>query len=462
MAQPTPAPPAVDQATAEKLYAEQYQQYALQYQAWAAANPGYQPPPPGTTPPGAPADYSAYYAHYQQQQPPPPGTAAPEAQQQLTPEEQYAQQYAAYYAQYGYPVSSAHAPGAAAPAYADYYSYPHNSTAAPAYSYPGFPPAAAPVSAAPPQQQQQPQYQQQAGSAPLLTHYPSYSHPQAQSHPSSSYSSAASAPTGGTYTNGNNSNNAPYNQASRTPQPPPANQNYYGRNSAPQPAPQRKPAFDYQAFQRQKHQEAEQQKASRLSEEPRQIQQKLQEIHLEENEMKSKNEKPAYLSVKSKKAKPLTTNVLESKAPVETSTPAGSGWPQSLKDYVQRVFETIADADRDDAQNELKALVSKLHAQGRLWETDWDLMPIPSKYKRKKRGHVNSSPEPPTMGEEERRRREKRMRRFEDQLVEKPVVKKPVAPVQEPVYNSDVIDWDMHTIVGTCTKLEKNYLRLTS
>lgn len=31
-----------------------------------------------------------------------------------------------------------------------------------------------------------------------------------------------------------------------------------------------------------------------------------------------------------------------------------------------------------------------------------------------------------------------------------------------PVFNSDVIDWDEYTIVGTSTQLEKNYLRLTS
>jgi len=55
------------------------------------------------------------------------------------------------------------------------------------------------------------------------------------------------------------------------------------------------------------------------------------------------------------------------------------------------------------------------------------------------------------------------MRRFEDQLEDKPRVKKPVrVQYAPPVFNSDVIDWDEYTIVGTSTKLEKNYLRLTS
>jgi len=75
---------------------------------------------------------------------------------------------------------------------------------------------------------------------------------------------------------------------------------------------------------------------------------------------------------------------------------------------------------------------------------------------------MSDSPELETMGSEERARREKRMRRFEDQLQDKPPMKKPARVPVAPVFNSDVIDWDEYTIVGTSTKLEKNYLRLTS
>lgn len=65
-----------------------------------------------------------------------------------------------------------------------------------------------------------------------------------------------------------------------------------------------------------------------------------------------------------------------------------------------------------------------------------------------------------TLGAAERARREKRMRRFEP---DEPVVKaSPRIQYTPPVYNADVIDWDEYTIVGTCTKLEKGYLRLTS
>ncbi|KAG0351087.1 hypothetical protein BG005_009420 [Podila minutissima] len=383
----------------------------------AAANPGYQHAAEGAAP-----DYTAYYQQYQQQ-PPAPGTQ-PQTQ---TPEE-YAQQqqYAAYYAQYGYPAASA--PAAPTTAYPDYYSAYSGATStpapAPAYPYPGYPASSAPA---------------QPSGAASLTHY---AYPP-QSHPSNPYSAPSTGYQGG---------NPPYNK----PHALASNSNGYYNNhkaSTTNGAP-RKPAFDYQAFQKQKQLEAEQK--SRQTEESRQIQHQLQDISLEDQGMKTRTVKPAYHSVKTK-ATPSSSNVFEPK----TETPAGSGWPQSLKDYVQRVFETIADSDRDLAQSELKAMVSKKHAEGKLWETDWDLMAVPAKYKRKtKRQRQSSSPEPVHIPDSEKLRREKRMKRFEDQ--HKPVVKAPVVKQEPPVYNADVIDWDKHTIVGTSTKLEKSYLRLTS
>lgn len=176
----------------------------------------------------------------------------------------------------------------------------------------------------------------------------------------------------------------------------------------------------------------------------------------------AKLDKPAYMSVKSKKVKPLTTNVLETKEAQPSPKKGKEEWPQSLKDYVQRVFATVAEEDHAQAQEELKNLVGKYHAENKLWDVDWENMSIPEKYRRKRSYRESPSPElDDTLGAAERARREKRMRRFEN---DKPdVVKKP-ARVQytPPVNNTDVIDWDEYTIVGTCTKLEKNYLRLTS
>lgn len=481
MANPTQSDPAADQAAAA-LYAEQYHQYTQQvqaYQTWLAANPGYQPP--GTTAPAsstAAPDYSAYYQQYGAQ----PATAAhtqAQPQQALTSEE-YAQQYAAYYAPYNaaQPNSSSAPPSIGAPApaaapynghaaYQDYYAQQGHQP----YSYP---PSAAPGAQA--HQHQYPGYQtsapgtQQAPAAPsALTAYPYSSH---QQQPPSSYSSSYSN-QGHPGQNGNYSK--PYNAQ--------ANSSHTGYQSGYQGKqhwngkPNNHQPFDNQAFQKQKHLEAEQrQKRAREEQDKVHIQQKLHNTTLNDNGYSGQNgtnmpklahEKPAYLSVKSKKTKPLTTNALETK---ESSGVASNseGWPQSLKDYVQRVFETIADEERDVAQKDLRDMVSKHHSDGTLWNIEWEKMTVPNKYKTKKDKEkkrasrkMSNSPEPKTAGEEETRRREKRQRRFEDSRSDT-VPKKSKPVYTAPVFNSDVIDWDEYTIVGTSTQLEKNYLRLTS
>ncbi|KAG9322914.1 hypothetical protein KVV02_003441 [Mortierella alpina] len=410
---------------AAALYAKQYQQYAQEYQAWLAANPGYQqPPPPGVAPPPTAApDYSAYYQQYQQPQPQP-------QPQPLTPEQQYAQQYAAYYAQYGYAVPPSSPASAPAPLAA-----PATPAAAPglaSYSHPGY----------------QAYYPQQSQPQP----HPSYQHPVYQ----------------------------PTAQATQPPPqaPGPALTSYpYTYQAQPRPPPQQPSSYSV-------HQErasAVEPQTNKVDQERQYIQHRLQETHLngsgpstgENSVTQTRAEKPAYLSVKSKKVKPLTTNVLESRGPQSPAAVPKENWPDSLKAYVQRVFETVDDVDRDAAQAELKSLVARHLSNGTLWEVDWDKTPVSSKYAKKKGANgTNGSSEkrsrsPPaqdlTMGAEERERREKRMRRFEDQLSDKPPVKKPLrVEYALPVNNGDVIDWDKYTIVGTSKALEKNYLRLTS
>ncbi|KAG0374484.1 hypothetical protein BGX24_010337 [Mortierella sp. AD032] len=483
MANPTQSDPSAEQAAA--LYAEQYQQYTQQYQAyqaWLAANPGYQPPAqasPAPSPTTAAPDYSAYYQQYGNQ----PATAAPaqsQQPQQAQSAEEYAQQYAAYYAQLGYAVPASSAPpatgaptAAAAPynghtVYQDYYAQQGHQP----YSYPASGPAQAPHHQYPGYQNSAPGTQSAPAAPSALTAYP-YSFHQQQPHSaysSPSYSNQGPPGQNGNYSKpypGQNSSHSGYQSGYQ------GKQNWHNKPNHQQP-------FDNQAFQKQKHLEAEQrQKRAREEQDKVHIQQKLHTTTLNDegytgtngaNMSKIALEKPAYLSVKSKKVKPLTTNALEIKdASGTVGNGSGSeGWPQSLKDYVQRVFETIADEDRDVAQKELRDLVSKYHVEGTLWDIEWDKMVVPKKYKTKKDKEkekasrkLSESPEPTTAGEEERRRREKRMRRFED---DKPqVVTKRTKPVYTaPVFNSDVIDWDEYTIVGSSTQLEKSYLRLTS
>ncbi|KAI1316751.1 hypothetical protein EDD11_009489, partial [Mortierella claussenii] len=235
--------------------------------------------------------------------------------------------------------------------------------------------------------------------------------------------------------------------------------------SGPPSSHQGKSVFDYQAFQKQKHLEAEERRRKFQEEQERQnhIQKRLNETTLNEpvsGMAKSEVEKPAYLSVKSKKVKPLTTNILESKDPEPSPTLSKENWPQSLKNYVVRFFNTVAVEDQDAAQEDLRAMVAKFHAEGKLFKVDWDSMEVPSKYRKK--SARKESPEHLTLGAEERARREKRARRFEeDSSANQPVSRKQRVEYAVPFNNGDVIDLNMHTIVGTSTKLEKNYRRLT-
>ncbi|KAF9098508.1 hypothetical protein BGX23_006107 [Mortierella sp. AD031] len=472
MANPAQSDPSTDQAAAAAaaLYAEQVQQYNQQYQAyqaWHAANPGYQQAPASSAPPSSTTpDYSAYYQQYGAQSASAPVQAQP---QQAATQEEYARQYAAYYAQLGYnvqassssapPTSTGAPPATSAPynahaAYQDYYAQQGHQP----YAYPG---------SASGYQTSAPGTQPAPAAAPALTAYPYSSHQQQSQPPySTSYSSLAHPGQNGAY------NKSYPGQASSSHSG--YQSGYQGKqNSYAKPANQ---PFDNKAFQKQKHLEAEQQRKYREEQDKAQIQQKLHDTSLNGNNHTGANgtsmsklahEKPAYLSVKSKKTKPLTSNVLETKDNngAGSSSNNSESWPQSLKDYVQRVFETIADEDRDVAQAELRDLVSKYHSQGTLWDIEWEKMTVPKKYKTKKQSRkLSESPEPEkplTAGDEERRRREKRMRRFEDVKSES-VVKRPKPVYVAPVFNADVIDWDEYTIVGTSTKLEKNYLRLTS
>ncbi|KAJ3087992.1 hypothetical protein HK102_009813, partial [Quaeritorhiza haematococci] len=218
----------------------------------------------------------------------------------------------------------------------------------------------------------------------------------------------------------------------------------------------------------------------------------------------------------------------------------GESWPESLKNYVTRVFDNCPPERRDAVEKQLKELIVTTNAKKAMWSTDWDSMPLPAlcqagggasrspsppltNKKRKKLhklapkfqpvsltsssapnstngtpaesensdndndGGNSSSYSTPTFArpyspsstsnlpQEELERREKRAKRFSSTPAD---LAREAREAREKAWrnkkakeealargaegNKDVIDWDVHTIVGTCMKLEKNYLRLTS
>ncbi|KAJ3216795.1 hypothetical protein HDU67_008972 [Dinochytrium kinnereticum] len=231
----------------------------------------------------------------------------------------------------------------------------------------------------------------------------------------------------------------------------------------------------------------------------------------------SKN-KPAYISVKSTVAAPVFSEPAEEKK--EEKAKSGA-WPDPLKNYVTKVFASCSMSNRDAVERQLKELIGTVSAKDALYSTDWDKMPLPSLCEQKppttaspktptvktlsiseksqlqvKRKRIGSpvvedrwannrntagvdvdeddslSHLPPHLRREEIERREARSRRFKEaEEEEKAKMKlrkkegkraKMMALAAGADGNPDVIDWDEHTIVGVCMKLEKSYLRLTS
>jgi len=185
--------------------------------------------------------------------------------------------------------------------------------------------------------------------------------------------------------------------------------------------------------------------------------------------------------------------------PNAAATPNDQEWPQSLKDYVTRVFSETPAEQHDTAAQWLRNLVQSATRNGSLWSIDWSGRSLPkldnpalyktssssslqmdSLFEGKRKRNVDEMTESrkskssfvPLLGDEERRKREKRARRFEEEAAAVHSKKSESESMQrknltqrkmiEVTGDPNVIDWDEHTIVGTSTQLEKPYLRLTS
>ena len=141
-------------------------------------------------------------------------------------------------------------------------------------------------------------------------------------------------------------------------------------------------------------------------------------------------------------------------------------WPQALRELVGRAFGQCTDAHRGAVSAELKRLIFQAVQDGSLHTRDWARVRLASLGETRKR----RAPDTPTKAgryREDPTRRELRQRRFEAEQAafEREQQADRVAaavPVREAAPDPNVVDWDAYTVVGTSTKLEKPYLRLTS
>ncbi|KAI8322274.1 nuclear export factor [Martensiomyces pterosporus] len=150
-------------------------------------------------------------------------------------------------------------------------------------------------------------------------------------------------------------------------------------------------------------------------------------------------------------------------------------WPDSLKRFVERSFAASSDKARQKLEVQLKQIISSAASNRKLYAIDWDSRPLPkacdlnTKQPASAAVPAKRSLNSPNMSKsfglfESDEKKERRLRRFQkEEDAAKSAASDSDPSTQAATPNTkDVINWDADTIVGTCTKLEKSYLRLTS
>ncbi|KAI5478914.1 nuclear export factor [Pseudohyphozyma bogoriensis] len=152
-----------------------------------------------------------------------------------------------------------------------------------------------------------------------------------------------------------------------------------------------------------------------------------------------------------------------------------NNWPPELKTLVNETFAKCTDSNRATVEAELKALILRKFQTNELLTTDWKNVKLTSLNPPKRKAIFV----PPAYHDSravaaEGDKRLDRLKRFKAEapppgsgmagrLAGRTVASPYTAySTPEPEFDSNVLDWDKHTIVGTSQKLEKPYLRLTS
>ncbi|KAJ2798650.1 hypothetical protein H4R21_003845, partial [Coemansia helicoidea] len=210
---------------------------------------------------------------------------------------------------------------------------------------------------------------------------------------------------------------------------------------------------------------------------------------------------PSYYSIKvpkkNKKSKdPLAPPFAESPAAAAMPAaalavaPATAGtepeWPDSLKGFVQRSFAACSDKARHRLEKQLRQIIASASSNGKINSLDWDNRPLPKACDLApgltkawdlgpglpagapptKRNSTSAGIPDDTDAFDSEERKERRLRRFqreaEEEAARKAADSRSQVVVPPTPGAGDVFNWDADTIVGTCAKLEKSYLRLTS
>lgn len=153
-------------------------------------------------------------------------------------------------------------------------------------------------------------------------------------------------------------------------------------------------------------------------------------------------------------------------------------WSNNVKIFVERAFLSCKTPDqRDKMEQILRVKIKEAIANETMSKINWELEPIPQISSEKKVVKDSKIPvnqknnqtvvkQSPVILSADDMKRLERAKRFEaDQQAFKMQQEQNQLALQNVRIEdnqADVIDWDEYTIVGTCQKLEKPYLRLTS
>jgi hypothetical protein len=133
------------------------------------------------------------------------------------------------------------------------------------------------------------------------------------------------------------------------------------------------------------------------------------------------------------------------------------------RDAVADIFQRAGD-NRERVGEILRNFISEVNNNGALWSTDWSQIKIPGLDELVGPRSAPSDLAPPKSN--------RKRRAFTDDIQDGSssiARNKRTMPASKMTpalctssSNEDLGDWDKHAIVGTCQKLEKRYLRLTS
>ncbi|ORE09820.1 hypothetical protein BCV72DRAFT_247976 [Rhizopus microsporus var. microsporus] len=150
-------------------------------------------------------------------------------------------------------------------------------------------------------------------------------------------------------------------------------------------------------------------------------------------------------------------NIISRQALIHTHNLQAESWPPSLQQYVQDVFANCLPGKRDEAELQLRNLILESHKAGTLLTTDWSEVDLPRK-KERSNGRKKVSLQTQKLSSEEEAKKLRRLRRFEEDAAQYKAENMSSTMQQMHLDGPLVSD----TIIGTSTKLEKQYLRLTS